>query len=33
MKSVLFMGPDGDMLTAHQFVEQLFGELPLFFGN
>ena len=33
MKSVLFMGPDGDMLTAHQFVEQLFGELPRFFGN
>lgn len=33
MKSVLFMGPNGDMLTAHQFVEQLFGELPRFFGN
>ena len=33
MKSVLFMGPDGDMLTAHQFVEQLFGALPRFFGN
>jgi type I restriction enzyme R subunit len=33
MKSVLFMGTDGDMLTAHQFVEQLFGELPRFFGN
>ena len=33
MKSVLFMGPEGDMLTAHQFVEQLFGELPRFFGN
>ncbi len=27
------MGPNGDMLTAHQFVEQLFGELPRFFGN
>lgn len=33
MKSVLFMGPDGDMLTAKQFVEQLFGDLPRFFGN
>lgn len=33
MKSVLFMGPNGDMLTAHQFIEQLFGELPRFFGN
>lgn len=33
MKSVLFMGPDGDMLTAHQFVEQLFGDLPRFFAN
>ena len=33
MKSVLFMGLEGDMLTAHQFVEQLFGELPRFFGN
>lgn len=33
MESVLFMGPNGDMLTAHQFVEQLFGELPRFFGN
>jgi type I restriction enzyme R subunit len=33
MKSVLFMGPNGDMLTAHQFVDQLFGELPRFFGN
>ncbi|MFS1975317.1 EcoAI/FtnUII family type I restriction enzme subunit R [Vibrio splendidus] len=33
MKSVLFMGADGDMLTAKQFVEQLFGDLPRFFGN
>jgi len=33
MKSVLFMGPNGDMLTAKQFVEQLFGDLPRFFGN
>ncbi|WP_286296033.1 EcoAI/FtnUII family type I restriction enzme subunit R [Vibrio apostichopi] len=33
MKSVLFMGADGDMLTAKQFVEQLFGYLPRFFGN
>jgi type I restriction enzyme R subunit len=33
MKSVLFMGPDGDMLTAKQFIEQLFGDLPRFFGD
>ena len=33
MKSVLFMGADGEMLTAKQFVEQLFGDLPRFFGN
>ena len=33
MKSVLFMGADGAMLTAKQFVEQLFGDLPRFFGN
>lgn len=33
MKSVLFMGADGRMLTAKQFVEQLFGDLPRFFGN
>lgn len=33
MKSVLFMGADGEMLTAVQFVEQLFGDLPRFFGN
>jgi type I restriction enzyme R subunit len=33
MKSVLFMGADGGMLTAKQFVEQLFGDLPRFFGN
>ncbi|SON50553.1 EcoAI/FtnUII family type I restriction enzme subunit R [Vibrio tapetis] len=33
MKSVLFMGADGDMLTAKQFVEQLFGDLPRFFNN
>lgn len=33
MKSVLFMGADGEMLTAAQFVEQLFGDLPRFFGN
>lgn len=33
MKSVLFMGADGEMLTAKKFVEQLFGDLPRFFGN
>ncbi|MGR6837560.1 EcoAI/FtnUII family type I restriction enzme subunit R [Aliivibrio wodanis] len=33
MKSVLFMGADGAMLTAKQFVEQLFGDLPRFFAN
>ncbi|MGI9920188.1 EcoAI/FtnUII family type I restriction enzme subunit R [Vibrio owensii] len=33
MKSVLFMGANGDMLTAKQFVEQLFDDLPRFFSN
>jgi type I restriction enzyme R subunit len=33
MKSVLFMGADGDMLTAKQFLEQMFDDLPRFFGN
>ena len=27
------MGANGEMLTAKQFVEQLFGDLPRFFGN
>lgn len=27
------MGPDGDMLTAKQFIEQLFGDLPRFFAD
>ena len=27
------MGPEGDMVTEHQFVKQLFGEAPKFFGN
>jgi type I restriction enzyme R subunit len=33
MKSALFMGANGDMLTAKQFVEQLFDDLPRFFSN
>lgn len=33
MKSVLFMGANGDMLTAHQFIGEMFDDLPRFFGN
>jgi len=33
MKSQLFMGKDGKMLTAKKFVEQLFADLPRFFTN
>jgi len=33
IKSVLFMGADGDMITAKEFVEQLFGDLPRFFSD
>ncbi len=27
------MGSNGDMLTAKQFVEELFGDIPRFFTN
>ena len=33
MKSVLFMGANGDMLTAYQFIGEMFGDLPRFFRN
>ncbi len=33
MTATMFYGPDGKPLSAAQFVERLFGELPAFFTN
>jgi len=33
MSATMFYGPDGKPLSAAQFVERLFGELPEFFSN
>ena len=31
--STMYWGPDGKLITAREFLEKLFGDLPQFFGN